>query len=91
MANKTFTKDEIYDIVDGWGVGVPTNDGDAVHVSSKPAKHGCIRETYVVKQDGSYWKFSFERHDDEGWQIDGDIIATEVIPQEKAIVEWVQK
>ena len=82
MRKRVFTEEEVFDFIE---------DNTTVHVSSNPRKHGCVCETYVVKYEDSYWKFSFLRSDNEGWEIGDGVQAVEVVPKEKIIIDWVIK
>lgn len=83
MPTKTFTKEEVFDLVE---------EDDTIHLSSISYKHDFSEETYVVKYEGSYWKFTFLRSYDNGWMIENNgVEAVEVVPKEKVVIEWVEK
>lgn len=87
MNKKHFTKEEVFDLLD---CEMEEDEIDlVVFQESKPFKHGTL-EYYVIKYQGSYWKFVFQAHYENGWQINSGVDAVEVRPQEKVITEWIE-
>lgn len=79
--NKSFNREEIEELVE---------QEDTLLISEEYQQHDITLLTYVVKIEDSYWKFSFERSDDNGWQIYGSVDAAQVKPREKIVIEWVK-
>ena len=81
MNSKTFTRDEIEELVD---------DDETIELPSEYLKHDIVLMTYIAKHEDKFWKFSFERSNNEGWLIYGDIDAVEVKKKEKVVIDWVE-
>lgn len=78
MKTIKLSKEEVFDIA----------EEEATMVKQLVAKYGYI-ESYVFERDGSHFMFDVEVND--GWEVDEDgLIAYEVRPVEKTVVEWVK-
>lgn len=79
--NKSFNREELEELVE---------QESTILISEEYQQHDITLLTYVAKVENSYYQFSFERSDDNGWQIYGSVDAVEVKPQEKIVIEWVK-
>lgn len=85
MNTRDFTKAEVLLHIKAGNI-VPIS---SIHNNHMPE----VRETFAIKIAEQYWKLSFSRYGGETWQegLVSYIIftATEVSPQQKTIIEWV--
>lgn len=73
------TKDEIIEIIE---------DNTTKLIKETPTKHDCSSSEYVFAKDDKFYMFDVEYSYNDGLQIYGDTIATEVKQVEKIVKVW---
>jgi hypothetical protein len=80
MPNITITKKEAMELF----------DTDRLEkIDTYPTKHDCHADVYVIEKDGKHYSLTLEFSYNDGIQLWGDIIATEVKPVEKTVIDWI--
>lgn len=59
----------------------------AEEIGSLPWRHG-RRVVLVFEHDGRHWRTTVDVHPEEGWQLYGEIVCTEVRAVQKTVTAW---